>query len=106
MAFPADGVESTYRNYIEDVAKFLDERHMDRYLIFNLSGRDYNYERFGGKVPFTLNLLFINSSYFEIPFFFFKYFNISGPQLVLVPGPPPPASVDAVQAHDRHGRFP
>eukprot|EP01107_Rhizomastix_libera_P003109 TRINITY_DN1537_c0_g1_i2.p1 TRINITY_DN1537_c0_g1~~TRINITY_DN1537_c0_g1_i2.p1 ORF type:complete len:725 (-),score=226.17 TRINITY_DN1537_c0_g1_i2:67-2241(-) len=50
MAFPADGVESTYRNYIEDVAKFLDERHMDRYLIFNLSGRDYNYERFGGKV--------------------------------------------------------
>jgi hypothetical protein len=46
MSFPASGFEQTYRNNISDVAAFLDERHKDAYLIFNLSNRKYDYKKF------------------------------------------------------------
>lgn len=48
MSFPASGLESTFRNDINDVARFLWEYHGDQYMIFNLSNRKYNYEKFGG----------------------------------------------------------
>jgi hypothetical protein len=42
MSFPADGVESTYRNHIEEVAAMLQQYHPDHFRIFNLTERDYD----------------------------------------------------------------
>ena len=51
MAFPADTIlEKTYRNDIEDVAKYLDEQHPEDYLIINVSSRNYNSQPFKGRV--------------------------------------------------------
>jgi hypothetical protein len=73
MGFPAaaGSVESTFRNKIDgksrkknlkivitvklptqnqDVAALLDESHPDHYLVFNLSQRVYDYEKFHGRV--------------------------------------------------------
>lgn len=67
MSFPASGFERWYRNNINRVATFLDERHPGKYRVFNLSNREYNDERFHGCVnsykwedhhPPTIYLLF------------------------------------------------
>jgi len=50
MSFPASGFEQTYRNKIDDVASFLESKHKDHYLIFNLSNRKYDYKKFNNKV--------------------------------------------------------
>jgi hypothetical protein len=49
MSFPASGFESTFRNNIDDVVKFLQEHHGDKYMLYNLSNRKYNYDKFGDK---------------------------------------------------------
>ena len=46
MAFPASGFEKAYRNSIDDVSRYFKERHEGKYLIFNLSMRNYDYEKF------------------------------------------------------------
>ncbi|KAH3732645.1 phosphatidylinositol-3,4,5-trisphosphate 3-phosphatase [Pelomyxa schiedti] len=68
MSYPADGMESTYRNCIDDVAAMLNARHPKHYLIYNLSGRLYDATKFQHNVetwcsfpdhhapPFTLYL--------------------------------------------------
>ncbi|EGG20132.1 pleckstrin domain-containing protein [Cavenderia fasciculata] len=50
MSFPADGVESAYRNSIHDVSQMLNEHHKDHYKIFNLSERKYDYGLFNNNV--------------------------------------------------------
>lgn len=59
MSFPASGFEQCYRNNINDViykyfniqvAAFLEEKHKDQYLIFNLSCRKYDYKKFKYQV--------------------------------------------------------
>ncbi|EGC40549.1 hypothetical protein DICPUDRAFT_25009 [Dictyostelium purpureum] len=50
MSFPADGVESAYRNSIYDVSKMLNENHKNNYLIYNLSERKYDYSLFNKSV--------------------------------------------------------
>lgn len=50
MSFPASGMEKLYRNPIEKVAQFLQEKHDDNYLVFNFSDRKYNYAKFDNKV--------------------------------------------------------
>jgi phosphatidylinositol-3,4,5-trisphosphate 3-phosphatase/dual-specificity protein phosphatase PTEN len=50
MSFPASGFEQVYRNNINDVVSFLEEKHPDAYLIFNLSNRRYDYKKFKGQV--------------------------------------------------------
>lgn len=50
MSFPASGFEQTYRNRIDDVVEFLDAKHKDHYLIFNLSNRKYDYKKFHNQV--------------------------------------------------------
>ncbi|XP_058815558.1 uncharacterized protein LOC131679043 isoform X1 [Topomyia yanbarensis] len=47
MGYPAEMLESIYRNKIEDVQRMLDKNHPGRYKIYNLcSERSYNHERF------------------------------------------------------------
>jgi len=55
MAFPASGFESLYRNHVDDVANFLNERHNSDFLIFNLSGKKYDNNKFKNKVNKPFN---------------------------------------------------
>jgi len=51
MSFPADGlVESTYKNPIDEVKAFLDNRHYNHYAVFNLSQRRYRTDKFFNRV--------------------------------------------------------
>ncbi|XP_013776083.1 cyclin-G-associated kinase-like [Limulus polyphemus] len=50
MSFPAEGLESTYRNHIEDVRGLLDTRHRNHYSVYNVSGRTYTSLKFESKV--------------------------------------------------------
>ena len=50
MAFPATDLESLYRNNISDVARCLDRRHKDAYLVVNLSERNYDNSFFDHRV--------------------------------------------------------
>mmetsp|Transcript_23958 Transcript_23958/g.53687 ORF Transcript_23958/g.53687 Transcript_23958/m.53687 type:complete len:328 (-) Transcript_23958:19-1002(-) len=51
MGYPSEGMEGSYRNHADDVYRFFETRHSDRYLIFNLcSERTYDHSRFNGRV--------------------------------------------------------
>lgn len=50
MAYPASGIEKTYRNSINDVAQYFNEVHHGNFLVINISMRKYDYNKFDGKV--------------------------------------------------------
>lgn len=50
MSFPASGFEKCYRNNINSVSRFLEQRHAGNYKIYNLSNRTYNFNKFKGEV--------------------------------------------------------
>jgi phosphatidylinositol-3,4,5-trisphosphate 3-phosphatase/dual-specificity protein phosphatase PTEN len=50
MSIPGEGLTKLYRNSLNLVSDFLETKHQGHYLIFNLSGISYNYEKFEGRV--------------------------------------------------------
>ena len=53
MSFPAAGFQAIYRNHIDTVgfcsikvAWFLNEKHSDKYMVYNLSEKSYNEAKF------------------------------------------------------------
>ncbi|GAM25775.1 hypothetical protein SAMD00019534_089500 [Acytostelium subglobosum LB1] len=67
MSFPSSGLESTWRNSINDVCRLLTNKHNGKFMIWNLCERGYDYAKFNNQIldfPFadhhapSLNLLF------------------------------------------------
>jgi hypothetical protein len=50
MAFPAKGFEATWRNKIDNVAEMLVRYHHQNFMIWNLSGRGYDYDKFNNQI--------------------------------------------------------
>eukprot|EP00457_Paulinella_chromatophora_P000466 gb/GEZN01000466.1/.p1 GENE.gb/GEZN01000466.1/~~gb/GEZN01000466.1/.p1 ORF type:complete len:733 (-),score=117.40 gb/GEZN01000466.1/:324-2522(-) len=50
MGFPSSGVEAVYRNPLESVVLMLNKYHSNKYQIFNLTFRQYDYSRFENRV--------------------------------------------------------
>ena len=66
MSFPADGIEATYKNNIDDVRVYLDTKHPDNYVVINVSQRSYRTSRLNDRVRNTIG--FFNSLQISIPF--------------------------------------
>lgn len=49
MSYPAEGLESAYRNHIEDVKAYLDSRGYP-FIVVNISGRSYDSNKFGPNI--------------------------------------------------------
>ena len=68
MSYPAEKfVQKVYRNDINDVSSYLNQKHYGKYWVYNLSGIEYDTKPFDGKVSIynwedhhapTLRLLF------------------------------------------------
>ncbi|GAB1607107.1 cyclin-G-associated kinase-like isoform X3 [Argonauta hians] len=50
MSFPAEGVESAFKNHIDDVRCLLDSKHRGQYSVYNLSQRGYRAIKFDNRV--------------------------------------------------------
>jgi len=51
MSVPSTGREAVYRNPIESVVKFFEQRHRDRYMLYDLClERSYDVDKFHGRV--------------------------------------------------------
>lgn len=50
MSYPAEGLESMFRNRIRDVSKLLNKNHSNSYLVVNVSNRKYKYSHFNNSV--------------------------------------------------------
>ncbi|KAL3274105.1 hypothetical protein HHI36_015521 [Cryptolaemus montrouzieri] len=51
MAYPADGMQSVFRNHLNDVHNFLELKHKDHYYIYNLcSEKSYDKAKFYNRV--------------------------------------------------------
>lgn len=82
MGYPAEKLESIYRNQLDQVAKFLNEKHKDRYKIYNLckerQRNNYPKDKFTGHV--SIFLVEISTTLFSLkttnagfPWYFNRY---------------------------------
>lgn len=50
MSFPAEGLETAFRNHIDDVRAFLEANHPKQYAVYNLAQRKYRPVKFDSRV--------------------------------------------------------
>eukprot|EP01137_Pigoraptor_chileana_P011340 Opistho-2@62032 len=50
MSYPAEGMEAMYRNNIDHVRSYLEQKHPAHYAVFNLTDRAYNHQKLNNKV--------------------------------------------------------
>ncbi|KAL5021014.1 hypothetical protein ScPMuIL_000169 [Solemya velum] len=50
MSFPAEGMESAFKNHIDDVRSYLEARHNNCYAVYNLAQRTYRVAKFENRV--------------------------------------------------------
>eukprot|EP00794_Sanderia_malayensis_P008283 gene8283-9167_t len=50
MSYPADGIESKFKNSIDDVRIYLDTKFTDRYVVINISQRLYKVDKLNDRV--------------------------------------------------------
>lgn len=62
MSFPADGIEGTYKNNIDDVRMYLDSKHTDSYVVINISQRTYRTNKLNDRVSAVPVLKFVPGS--------------------------------------------
>jgi cyclin G-associated kinase len=65
MSYPAEGLESAYRNHIESVKAYLETRKSP-YVVVNVSGRPYGSSKFGHHVK-LINGEFAWKEAFRLP---------------------------------------
>ena len=66
MSFPAEGIESAYKNSIDDVRVYFDTKHPDRYVIMNISQRQYNVSKLNDRVSVSYHNLIRSHSLYHI----------------------------------------
>lgn len=50
MSFPAEGVESAFKNHIDDVKSYLEYKYKNGFAVYNLSQRTYRVAKFDNRV--------------------------------------------------------
>ncbi|OWF38973.1 cyclin-G-associated kinase-like [Mizuhopecten yessoensis] len=50
MSFPAEGVESAFKNHIDDMRSYLEYKYRNGYAVYNLSQRTYKVAKFENRV--------------------------------------------------------
>lgn len=50
MGIPATGVSTMWRNNLNDVCEFLETRHSEHFMIWNLTENTYDYDKFNNQV--------------------------------------------------------
>jgi len=50
MSFPSEGVESAFKNHIDEVRNYLDYKHKNSYAVYNLSQKSYRNVKFDNRV--------------------------------------------------------
>ncbi|CAC5379615.1 GAK [Mytilus coruscus] len=50
MSFPSEGVESAFKNHIDEVRNYLDYKHKNSYAVYNISQKSYRTIKFENRV--------------------------------------------------------
>ena len=54
MSFPSEGVESAFKNHIDEVKNYLDYKHKSSYAVYNISQKSYRTIKFENRVGIYL----------------------------------------------------